>query len=118
MSGAAIIAELAEVDSLPGAEIQASARDRNVDAHTRHDALGVCRHVVGSFESVLIVRLVLRYKAVVDALHVGTHRRVPVLADAQGTARVLDKQVENADFGQVGQMADNLVGYEMEATTT
>ena len=40
--------ELTEVDTLPRTEVQSPVSDRNVDAHTRDNALCVCWHIVQS----------------------------------------------------------------------
>ena len=47
-SGTAVIAVLAEVDALPGAEIQTSVGDRNGDAYTAQRGLGVSWHIIGT----------------------------------------------------------------------
>ena len=84
-SRTAIVAEFAEVDALPRAEVQAAVRDGDVEAHAEHAALGVRRHVVRPFERVVVVRGVLRNQVVEDLLHVAPHVRVGVLVDREGT---------------------------------
>ena len=50
MSAASVVAELTEIDALPGAKVEPSVSDGDVDAHTGNDALGMCGHVVRAFE--------------------------------------------------------------------
>ena len=77
-----VISELTEVDALPGTEVQSPVSDRNVDAHTRDDALCVCWHIVGAFKNVAVVRHILRNEPVENRLHVSSYVWVPVLAIA------------------------------------
>ncbi len=84
-SGSAVVAELAEVDTLPRAEVQVAVRDGDVEAHAEHAALGMRRHVVRPFERVVVVRGVLRNQVVENLLHVAPHVRVGVLVDREGT---------------------------------
>ena len=54
-----LIAVLAEVDSLPGAQYQISIPDWDREAATEHRSFDMCGHVVGTFARML-VRKVLR----------------------------------------------------------
>ena len=96
----AIIAELAEIDALPGAEIQASVGYGYGQAHAEQRTLGVGRHVVGPFEHVVIIRLILPYDMVHDLLHVGTHVGVGILVDAEGAGRVFDEEMKQPRLRQ------------------
>ena len=80
--GSSVISELTEVNALPGAQVEPSVGDGNVDAHTGNDALGMCGHVVRAFEDVTVVRHILRYEPIVNSFHVTPHVRIPVLAIA------------------------------------
>ena len=82
MSAASVVAELTKIDTLPGAKVEPSVSDGDVDAHTRNDALGMSGHVVRAFKNMSIVRHILRYEPVVNSFHVVPHVRVPVLTDA------------------------------------
>lgn len=86
MSAASVIAELAEIDTLPDAKVEPSVRDGDVDAHTGNDALGMCGHIVRAFKDMTVVRHIFRYKPVVDSLHVTPYVRVPVLASPSSVA--------------------------------
>ena len=61
MSAATVVAKLAEIDALPGAKVEPSVGDGNVDAHTGNDALGMCGHIVRAFEDVTVVRHIFRH---------------------------------------------------------
>lgn len=78
---AAMITKLAEVDALPCAQVKMTVRDGDVDADTADGALGVCRHVVGSFEGVHIIGGVLRNQPIEDVGKVGSHIRISILID-------------------------------------
>ena len=91
-----MIAELAEVDALPCAQVKMATRDRDVDADAADGALGVCRHVVGSFEGVHIIGGVLRNQPIEDVGKVGSHIRICILVDGQGTTGMLYKEVQHS----------------------
>ena len=115
MSAATVVAELAEIDALPGAKVEPSVGDGNVDAHTGNDALGMCGHVVRTFEDMSIVRHILRYEPVVNSFHVTPHVRIPVLTNAQRTTRMLHKEIEQSRLWQLWQMTKHFICYQMEA---
>ena len=69
MSAASVVAELAEIDALPGAKVEPSVSDGDVDAHTGNDALGMRGHIVRAFEDMTVVRHTIPYKPIVDSLH-------------------------------------------------
>ena len=70
MSATSVVAELTKIDALPGAKVEPSVGDGDIDAHTRNDALGVCGHFVRAFKNMSIVRHVFQYETVVNSLHV------------------------------------------------
>ena len=82
MSAATVVAKLAEIDALPGAKVEPSVSDGNVDAHTGNYALSMCGHIVRAFKDMSIVRHIFRYKPVVDSLHVTPHVWIPILTNA------------------------------------
>ena len=96
ISGAAVVAELAEVDSLPCAEVQTAIGDGDGDADTAQCRFGVSRHIVGTFQRMLILRTILRNQAVEDSFHIHANIRVAVLVDAQSATGVLREDVHDA----------------------
>ena len=61
---ATVVAELAEVDALPCAEVETAVGDGYGDAHAEEAALGMGRHVVRSFKDVVVVWLVFLHEVV------------------------------------------------------
>ena len=116
MSAASVVAELAKIYALPRAKVEPSVSDRNVDAHARNDALGMCGHIVRAFKNMTVVRLIFRHEPVVNSLHVSSHVRVPVLAYAQRASRMLHKEIEQSRLWQLRQVPEHLIRYQMEAT--
>ena len=82
---AAVVAELAEVDALPGAEGEAAVGDGDGEAHAEERALGMGGHVVGTLHGVVIVGLSLPHEAVHDLAEVGAHVGIGILVDGEGT---------------------------------
>ena len=78
---ATVVAKLAEVDALPGAEVEAATGDGDGEAHSEERAFGVGGHVIGALHGVIIEGLVLPHKAVHNLVHVGAHIGVSILID-------------------------------------
>jgi len=73
MSVASIVAELAEVDALPSSKVEPSISDRDIDAHTGNDALGMCGHIVTSLKCMLVVGCILWNKSVINSFQIFTN---------------------------------------------
>jgi hypothetical protein len=86
-----LTAVLPEENPLPGAEQEASLRkrDRLAGAGQRH--LDVTRHIVGSLERVLEVRVIRGHESVQPRLKVATRARVGVLHDDENPLRVTSR---------------------------
>ena len=87
-------AELTEVDTLPGAQGELSVGNGDGDRGPHEGCLGMCGHVVVTFEGVLVIRLALPHETVEDVLHVYAYIRVCVLVDCQGSRGVLYEEME------------------------
>ena len=74
-----MIAVLAEVDTLPGAQRQASILYRQLQLKTQQTALEVRRQIVRPFVIVFVTRLTLWHQTVEKALEIAAHRGVGVL---------------------------------------
>ena len=96
LSGTAEIAELAEVDPLPSAKVQAAIGDGDGDADTAQRRFGVGRHIVSTLQRMLILRTILRHETVENRFHIHTNIRVTVLVDAQSATGMLREDVHNA----------------------
>ena len=116
LSGTAVIAVLAEVDTLPGAEIQASIGDRNGDADTAQCGLGVSRHVIGALQGMLILWTVLRNQTVEDGLHIHTNIRICILIDAQSATGMLRENVQDTNLRQFWQLAHDFTRHQVETS--
>ena len=101
-SCAAVVAVFVEIDALPGAEVQSTVGDGDGEAHTTQNRFCMSRHIVQSFEGVLIVRTAFGYQSVEDGLHIDTHIRVAVLVDAESATGVLGEYVDDACLGKWG----------------
>ena len=84
-SGSTIITEFAKVNALPCAKIQSSVGDRNSDADTKQRTFCMRRHIVRTFQHMVIVRFVLLDDVVHDFLHIASHIRVGIFVDAERT---------------------------------
>ena len=80
-AAATVVAKFAEVDALPGAEVEAPVGDWDGEAHAEEGTLGVCGHVIGSFHGVLVVGFVFSHKVVHNLIEVGAHVGVCILID-------------------------------------
>ena len=117
LSGATVVAELAEIDALPSSQVQLAIGDGDGDADTTQRRFGVGRHIVGTFQRMLILRTILRNQAVEDSFHIHANIRVTVLVDAQSAAGVLREDVHDAGLRQFRQLVHYLARHQMEAST-
>jgi len=92
LPAAAVVAVFAEVDALPGTEVEAAVRDGDAQRRPEQDALDVRGHVVVSFVGVDVVGLVVGDVGE-EALHVRSDGRVGVFVDAERRAGVFQKEV-------------------------
>ena len=116
MSATSVVAELTKIDALPGAKVELSVSDGDVDAHTGNDALGVSGHIVRAFKNMSIVQHIFRHEPIVESPHVTPRVRVPVLAYAQRATRMLHKEIEQSRLWQLRQVSEHFIRYQMEAT--
>src|SRR5262249_9334308 len=94
----AIIAMFAKVDSLPGAEKQSALTDRDCQTASDQGRFDVGRHVVGAFERVFVVIRPLGNEFAKMSLQIATHFRTHVLVYGKRSGRVLNEQLQHADF--------------------
>jgi hypothetical protein len=99
-STAAVAAEFAEVDPLPGAELKPVVGYGNVDGYPKRGGFYVGRHVVGAFVGVGVAGVVFGDPAADEGFEVGTDGWVGVLVNGEGGRRVVDEQVEHAALGE------------------
>ena len=65
-AASAVIPELAQVDALPGPQIQPAVRDGKSQFDTDQYRFGMSRHVIISFQHVLIVGFSLLHQPIKD----------------------------------------------------
>lgn len=97
-----MVAELAEVDALPRAEVEMPVGDGDGETRPHKHTLHMRGHVVGPFEGVAVARVVLLDERVEDRLHVGAHVGVAVFVDGESAAGVFHKDVDQSRAGQRG----------------
>ena len=85
LSASAVIAELAEIDSLPCAHIELSACNRDSQADSEEGTLGMRRHVIRAFHCVFVIWFPLLYHVVQYGFHVCADIWIVVLVDGQRT---------------------------------
>ena len=76
-----IVSELAEIDTLPRTEVEPSVGDGDAEADAKERTLGMGRHVVGTLQHMVVVRLALPDDVVHDFLHIRAHVGVGILID-------------------------------------
>ena len=95
---AAVVAVLAEVDALPGADREAAAGDRQRERRAEQRRLDVGGHVVGALDRVGPVARVLGDGLVEVGLEVVAHVGRGVLVERQRGAGVADEDVQQPDL--------------------
>ena len=76
---------------MPCTQIQFTFGYGDIEADACQATFGMGRHVVRTFEDMVVIRLVFFDETVVYFSHVSTHVRVGVLVDGERTTRVFDK---------------------------
>ena len=100
LSFASIIAELAEIDALPSAEVEFAMGDRDGEAYPKERAFGMRRHIVQSLHSVVVIWFVFLHEAVHNLAHVGTHIGIGILVDGESARGMLYEEVQHARLRQ------------------
>ena len=116
LPGTTIIAVLAEVDALPSAKIQTAIGDGDGDADTTQCRFCMSRHIVSTFQGVLILWTILRNQSVEDGFHIDANIRVAVLVDAQSATGMFREDGHDARLRQFRQLTHYLARHQMEAS--
>ena len=112
-SASAVVAEFAEIDALPSAEVESVVSDGDGEAHPKKRAFGMGGHIVGAFQNMVIISLILFYEVVHNPIHVAAHVGIGILVDGQGTRSVLDEEIEQSCLGQWWQLGKYFAGHEV-----
>ena len=109
------IAEFAQVDPLPRAQVDAPAADgkRESRPHERRFRMG--GHVVVALVGVDVVGFAFADEAVEDRFQIGAHVGIGVLVEGQTGRGVLDEEVQQSRGGQRRKVRLDLVGDRVEA---
>lgn len=78
-----MVAEFAEVDALPCAEVEAAVRDRQGEGRADYHRFDVRRHVVGSFVGMKVIWRVFWHESIEKHVKVMSHVRIGVLIERQ-----------------------------------
>ena len=111
-----MIAELTQINTLPGAQIQAAVGDGYGKRYPGQARFGMTGHIVRPFVRMDVIRSILGHHPVVDSGQIGPHTRIKVFIDSQRAAGVLDKQVQHTLSGQSRQMTEHFFRNQMKAT--
>ncbi len=111
----AVVAEFAQINSLPGAKIKLVVGDRNGDRRTNNCSLDVSRHIVSALGVMSVVGVALWNQLVEDIFEVGAHRRVSIFVDCKRRRCVLNHQVQKPALWQFWHILDNGAGYQVVA---
>ena len=112
-AGAAIVAEFAEVNALPGAKIQAAIGDGDSMRRADKSGFGVGRHIVIALAGVAIIGFVLLHEIVENSGKVNLHVGVGILVDGKCGGCMLDEYVHQTNFRQIWQLSNDLLCNEM-----
>ena len=110
-----VVSIFAEVDALPRPHVQTAIGDGNRQADSAECRLGMSRHVVGTFQRVLVLRSVLGNQPVENGLHVHAHIRVAVLVDAESATRMLREDIDDASLRELRQLSQNFIRHQVES---
>ncbi len=72
-------------------------------------------HVVGPFQRVFVIGFPFPHETVEDRRHVAPHVGVGVFVEGERRRGVLQEEVEQARFGQRGQVPQDFVRDQVEA---
>ena len=84
----------AEVDPLPGPEVETPVRDGNRETAAKERGLDMRGHIVGPFNVVREIGGVFGGELIEVALQIRPDRRIGVLVDCQGRGGVLNKKMK------------------------
>jgi hypothetical protein len=107
---------LAEINSLPGPEVQTAIGNRNRKAVSEYRSFDVGRHIVGPFASVN-ERRIFRAQLVGSSFHINANVRISIFVDRQTRRGVLDEDVHQAGtyLAQLWAGGDNISRNQMKA---
>lgn len=120
MAPAAVLAMLAEIDSLPSSEPKPSLSYRQGERATDQDRFDVRGHVIRPLQGMLVVGSAFRNHLMEMAFQISTDIRIGILIDRQGGGGMLKEEVEETDLDltDLGQCGEDFLGDQMKASRT
>lgn len=120
VAAAAVLAMLAEIDSLPSSELEPTPSYWQGELAADQDGFDVRGHVVWPLQSVLVVGRAFRDHLVEMAFQISTYIRIGILIDRQGGRGMLKEEMEQPDFDltDLGQCCKDFLGDQMKASRT
>lgn len=112
---AAVVAELAEIDALPCAEIEPPIGDGESESRPYYDGFYVGWHIVRTFIGVEIIWGVFGDEAVKNCREIVAHIRVGILVESQCRRCVFDQQMQQSFMGYPRELPHDFPGNEMYA---
>jgi len=115
-SAAAIVSKFAEIDALPGAQVQSPVSDGEGNFCSYDGTFSMGRHIVLTFHRVQIIGRIFFYDMIENLFHIFSDIGVGIFIDGQCCRGVLDKEMEETYLREVTQLLSNFIRDEMEAT--
>ena len=109
------VTELAEINPLPGAEVEPAAGHGNGEFDARECRFGMCGHVVVAFERVDVVGFALADQPVEDGREVRADVGIGVFVDRKTCGGVFDEEMHQPGVGQRRQVGRDFVRDEVKA---
>lgn len=110
-----MVAELTQVYALPRSQIESAVGYGHRDRHSHDGRLGMCRHVIRSFERMYEIGFAVTYQTVEHRTEVTADIWIGIFIYRQGRRGVFYEQMQQAAMRQRRQCRHNLIGYQMEA---
>lgn len=111
------VAELTEVDTLPGAERQSTVHYRNGDRRADKGRFDMGRHVVRAFEGMNDKWLIFRNDLVHEFFKILADIGIGILIDANARRCMSDKNIEQSVVRDIIQSLNDLTGDQVDAAT-
>ena len=120
VAAAAVLAVLAEIDSLPSSELEPALSYWQGERAADQDGFDVRGHVVWSLEGVLVVRSAFRDHLLEMAFQISAYIGIGILVDRQGGRGMLKEEMEQPDFDltDLREYREDFLGNQVKASRT
>lgn len=112
-----MVAVLAEINTLPGAKVKPAICDRDLHRGAQERGLDVGRHVIGTFEGVLVVGSIFRHHLVKLTFEINPHGGVSIFVDRKAGGSMLNENMKHAGLylPQLRKLVQYFRGDEVKA---